>query len=711
MSIKIDIEHCNNICNGRIFIEKEHLNIKYGINGTGKSTIAKAITLEITGEEDMDSELRTFGGTDEAKVVFSESINNVEVFNESFIEKIVFDRNEVIKDSFNIFIKSERYDERINKLEERLKSLKVDLLGNDDVTGLIEKLEEVSKKLALNNDGSVKKNPFFKSIVAGKNFYEVPKGLEKYSLFITTNEKKVEWIDWKTKGHVFDEICGCPFCASALDDSYTQEKETFTKTYKKATASNLKVMLEYFEALEEYIHKDKFVFLIKCIKEISDSATVEFEYQKFATELYYLLDKFNKIKLFDSFRVKQSDIGNLDKIIKDLYIATESISVFSNTRTLTLSTKINANIKKIEDEILALKQEIGEIKAIVQGTIRQFKNDINSFLLSAGISYEVDILVNGENDANTILKYIGNDSHEEVEVIKNHLSWGEKNAFALILFMFSALKKNPDLIILDDPISSFDTHKKYAIIHRLFDKNKDSFYRKTVLMLTHDFEPVIDFIVNSKPTGGSVIASFIKNSNGELSEQSIFKNSGVNSYIRLLSQYSKDDRLNNVSRVAFLRQLVEHLHLTDDGLLGYNMISSLIHGDVKPMILLESGEKKEATSAEIAKGTEFIKAYIPNFDYDDYFEKHFTSESIVQQYNDEQCNYLKLQLFRVLIAITDERNHFNDDILLKFIDEVYHIENDYIYYLDVLAYDVVPSYIINKCDIFVNDFIQRIASA
>lgn len=39
----VEIKNCNNILNGNINVEKDKLNIKYGINGTGKTTIAKAI--------------------------------------------------------------------------------------------------------------------------------------------------------------------------------------------------------------------------------------------------------------------------------------------------------------------------------------------------------------------------------------------------------------------------------------------------------------------------------------------------------------------------------------------------------------------------------------------------------------------------------------------------------------------------------------------
>ena len=56
-----------------------------------------------------------------------------------------------------------------------------------------------------------------------------------------------------------------------------------------------------------------------------------------------------------------------------------------------------------------------------------------------------------------------------------------------------ALKNKPGLIVLDDPILSFDTTKKYAIVDMLFRKEK-WFKGKTVLLLTHDFEPIIDMV-------------------------------------------------------------------------------------------------------------------------------------------------------------------------------------------------------------------------
>ena len=86
---------------------------------------------------------------------------------------------------------------------------------------------------------------------------------------------------------------------------------------------------------------------------------------------------------------------------------------------------------------------------------------------------------------------------EIVKEPKNRLSWGEKNAFSLVMFMFEAISDNADLIVLDDPISAFDEKKKFAIIRRLFDNQKLRFRDKTVLMLTHDFQPIIDYVHGS----------------------------------------------------------------------------------------------------------------------------------------------------------------------------------------------------------------------
>lgn len=77
------------------------------MNGTGKSTIASAIELK-SKQEDL-SRLKSFGGTVEPTCTLSETINNVLVFNDDFVKNFVFQQNEVIKNSYEVFIKTPQY--------------------------------------------------------------------------------------------------------------------------------------------------------------------------------------------------------------------------------------------------------------------------------------------------------------------------------------------------------------------------------------------------------------------------------------------------------------------------------------------------------------------------------------------------------------------------------------------------------------------------
>jgi len=41
-----------------------------------------------------------------------------------------------------------------------------------------------------------------------------------------------------------------------------------------------------------------------------------------------------------------------------------------------------------------------------------------------------------------------------------------------------------------------------------------------------------------------------------------------------------------------------------------------------------------------------------------------------------------------------------DDTLLKYIDEQFHVENDYMFCLDLTKFDIVPGFVIPKCEAF-----------
>ena len=55
-------------------------------------------------------------------------------------------------------------------------------------------------------------------------------------------------------------------------------------------------------------------------------------------------------------------------------------------------------------------------------------------------------------------------------------------------------------------------------------------------------------------------------------------------------------------------------------------------------------------------------------------------------------NYEKLHIYRVIFD--DKPDMIESDIIQKFINEAFHIENDYIYQLNPSVYQTVPQYVI-----------------
>jgi len=151
--------------------------------------------------------------------------------------------------------------------------------------------------------------------------------------------------------------------------------------------------------------------------------------------------------------------------------------------------------------------------------------------------------------------------------------------------------------------------------------------------------------------------------------------------------------LNIVHRVASLRRLLEYIPDDDTTQeLAYNILSSLLHGRAKPTYK----DDTELSIEEIKSGEEFIKHYITDFEYTHYSTNVFTKDNLLKSFSEENCSYSRLQVFRVLLEVLDLRPQINDP-LLKYINEQFHVENDYMFDLDFMKYDLVPEFIIPKC--------------
>ncbi len=694
--IEVKVQNCNNITSANLNILKDTLNIRYAMNGTGKSTIAKAI--ELTAKNEDLSVLKTFGSDLEPRCEIGQNLKKVLLFNEDFVNTIVFRESEVIQNAFEIFIKSPEYELKQKSINDRLREIHIDTSEDQDIGRLLSTGQTVLGKFSKTKTNDLKQTGLIKSLTNSESIFKLPEPIKKFQPLME-KDYNVEWVGWKNDGGKYDDNNICPFCTAHLETGYRQEKQIFSDSYSKSNVKNIKEMISYFDAVSEYMDSSKSEILYRCVKETEDEEAINLWVKRFYFDLEFLVTKIRKVIEFNSHQIKSEEISKLGEHLRALVIDGANLDIFNNDRTMQLIAGINTKISKVILETESLKEDIGSLKGLIGSSISRAVKDINDFLDMAGIDYCLEIMHVSEKDTKTILKYKCKDKEAvSVDNIKLHLSWGERNAFALVLFMHYAISQDPDLIILDDPISSFDSNKKYAIINRLFLNNprKKSLFKKSALMLTHDFQPVIDFVVNSKPHGGSASACFLRNDGGIVSELEISEKD-IKSLPILLSENAANSGLNKIHRITCLRKLLEHTMMTTEHKLSYNLLSCLLKGKQNPTY----ADDIPMSSSDISKAEAFIQSYITDFTYSTYTSSVFNKADVIKLFREEKNDYYRLQVFRVLLALTNLRSKI-DDPILKYIDEQFHVENDYIFYLDFNRYNIVPDFVLPKCIEFLN---------
>jgi energy-coupling factor transporter ATP-binding protein EcfA2 len=252
--------------------------------------------------------------------------------------------------------------------------------------------------------------------------------------------------------------------------------------------------------------------------------------------------------------------------------------------------------------------------------------------------------------------------------------------------MYQVLSEGPDLVVLDDPISSFDKNKKFAILDELF-RGKASLRDKTTLMLTHDIEPAIDVIKSTSAVfqGACPSATFLSSRAGVVKEVPIERDD-----IQTFAKICKDNiaTLNDpLTKAIYLRRQFE---LQDDMGLEYNLLASLFKRRDVPTVK-SATDSRDMTPREKAQAEANIRDHFPGFDYDALVTEAKDTEAIKAKFNATTVGYEKIQLFRIL-----DDDH-DDDVIRKFINESYHIENEYVMQLNPYKFESIPEYVVEEC--------------
>lgn len=688
----IVIANCNSVDLGKLAIEPGRLNIKYGPNGTGKSTVAKAIELTCLNKSDLSS-LKPFKHRDKPvdskqylpMVSGLEDVTSVAVFNEEYLSQFVFRPDEILKDSFEVFIRNADYDSKMQEIENLVGEIRQTFKDSQDIDAFLKDLGELSESFGKSQGGYSKAGRIAKGLGNGNKLDNVPTQLAPYTSFIQS-DSNISWIKWQVQGNDFLKLSpACPYCTTSTEG----KQETILAVAKEYDAK----ALEHLVGLKNTIGKLSAYFDEQTLETISKIVATPTGLKQ--EEITYLVgikkqvdvlrDKVLNAKDATFFSLK--DVEKVQGHFEEMKINLPTLNHLNSPKTQEVVDKINGCLDSVLNKAGALQGEINKQKKGIEATISSHKKEINDFLKFAGYRYSVDIQLDGTSYK---MKLRHHDFNGVVDNGQAHLSYGERNAFSLVLFMYECLRKNPSLIILDDPISSFDKNKKFAILEKLF-RGKHSLQGRTTLMLTHDIEPLIDLVKCLSHTfNPTPVAYFLRCRNGELMETQVTK-SDIQTFAQICSS-NIDGPGDDILKLIYLRRLYE---ISDDKTMAYELLSNLLHKR-DTANLMDNGVLRDMTAAEVSAATQTIRLRMPAFDYQQQLASLKDAAKLKSLYSSTTNGYEKLQIFRVA-----EPGAEIDDVVRKFINETYHIENEYVMQLNPRKFDHIPEYITRECDHYI----------
>jgi len=692
--LELIFKNCGNCGFAVLQLKVGALNIKYGSNGVGKTTMARALKLQVRGEPLQT--LMPFGERSKEADARAQpscegcgSLKSILVFDEDYVRQFVFAPSELVQDSFDIFVRTADYDARMAEIDSHLKHVKQMFEDDKKLAQILADLDELGASFGKSASGIAKSGKLFKAIGSGNKIENIPEPLKAYSPFLTS-PSKVKWIKWQIDGNNYSGIAddGCPYCVSPINE----RKEMIggvAKEYDAKSVEHLVALSAVLERLGDYFADET---CAKLAKILCNKTTLNDEETNFLIEIRNQVEtlhgKLGQLRTISFFSLR--DVDDLEKAVKNLKIDLPLLSHLASKVSTAIVDNLNAKTDSILKEIGFLKGAVAKHHSAIKKTVQRHSTDINTFLQKAGYPYVVEIVPEGDSYK---LRLRHADHHEHIQGGSEHLSFGERNALSLVLFMYECLWRKPDVLILDDPISSFDKNKKFAVMDMLF-RGSQSLQGMTALMLTHDIEPVIDAGKTLRHTfNPTPQISFLCSRGGQVREVPI-EPSDLQTFAQICKTNIAGDA-NEVVKAIYLRR---HYEILDEHGVPYHLLSSLLKEKVDPVIRSGRSEIK-MTQAEIDKAVMNIKAIDPAFDYAAILAILTDKARLKETYQSAKAGYDKLQLFRCLVPDPGE------NVLGKHVKETYHIENDHIVQLNPRKFDGVPEHILEECDALVKQIL------
>lgn len=693
INMNVVIENCRSIDNASISIEPGKLNVKFAPNGTGKSTIAKALVSTVS--ESIGPGLVPFkwlkqGSAEEHPFTVNglNGVASVEVFDEGYVQSVVFQQDSLFPGSFEAFVRTPEFINTENRLREQLGAM-VELSEREDVRKLAADLESFLANLVGNSGLDRNKmpkgsSPVVKALRDGNTWEHEDPLLTPFKPILGQGPFK-KWAAWHKQGRDYLSLMEgvCPYCGLPTSDA-EKRIDAVGDSFDSTKVGNIEKTINALSVGGEYLSETA-NRKINAIVDSPDPITDQEKgfIGKVVQDAQLIINTLARLRTVSSYFVLSS-VDDLNERLSNCKIDIALVDSFDSSSCSALAAEINRAVEDAMTNAGKLKGLVNRQKSKLAVALKGRCEEINSFLAEAGYPYSVSIP--GAEDGKCSVRLV-HTSLWEVPDSREALSYGEKNAFALVFFAYECMSKKPDLVILDDPISSFDGAKRYALLNMLFlgGIGEATLKGKTVLLLTHDYGTLFDIEHTHKsafqPSANSCVLSC---TDGVINETVVAANDMIladNLYERLAKSSGA-----LIVKLVYARKVLE---VRDDKGDAYDVVSSLFHHRPTPMRIDNTSMK----TAEIFNGVANLEAIVgESIDYNDLLETIKDPTKMLAIFDASSSNYEKLQLARIATeACTD------DKVLKERMDESVHVGNGFLYQLDPTRFELVPSQLVERC--------------
>lgn len=682
--MKFILANVGSIEKGEVALEAGRLNIKYAANGTGKSTFAKFMKATINGEEDQKERFVTFGSSAVPSLkVEGASLSSCMLFDEDYIQSFLFQPDDVLHNTIRLV----KLNSDVSQAMALFNSSVADLKKAASSFKIREFLQTAGSALEMvkkNADGSLNGTcKLAKATKAGANVLHPDDATSVFKENIESNEAP-SWYKWHTEGNRYLQS-DCPFCGQKLPASFDRIREALKALFGKTDAKN------NIEARQKLLDASRFLsshsgidgLLSTTVKPSSD------EYEKMTKDLFIMKEIKERIEVamnMDPLDLRRMNLASFTQKITDLRIDVSLVSEDGFVSELGL---YNHQLDLLTKAADSLQDAVQKCDKAISGAVGRFKKFINDYLTKCGIPYSFEIEQNSSEQIKTkLVRRLKNGTSIGVE--KDSLSYGERNCLCLALFALDVCQTNPDIILLDDPISSFDQGKRFAMFYLLFSNEDFNFKNRTVVLLTHDITPLIDFI--KRKSGGVNDAKGWRmiNNKGTLSEREV-RAEDIDSSISIEKSLASDEKKPLVVRLIHARK---YLEISGNKGAAYDFVSSLFHGEPEPSVKIAVDASRPFTSSESSEASKCLRELLLP---DDYLRmvQLLQERNLVSEYKRSTDNYERMAIARVLLDRLDQKLGKPFDYVMN---SVFHIEQENLFNCKLFAEESIPQYVVDFVD-------------